>query len=701
MSVALEVKEAQNTGMTPEQRLVKALKDEEDRGMAVTREWTDLWRENLRYFFSDQLHGKKRHKDWDWIVVNYIWPSAMQEAAKISQHIPQFTCDPWEEGDADAAEAWQGWLQWTWERGLNEEGMELEQLKAILCGKIYGYRIYKLYWEPRNEWDPAKSKWVGEVKGKLWKPTSFWATGEESIQDGSCGTSRYVDLEYALARWPDYRKQLELEAGKVTEEGDGTNDFIKGQTGSSGTYPGTGHGGSDRGPDYTDFNKLLDRVLDAVGPQRRAEDKTKYVKISETWFKDYTEIDRKFVEVIPSEVLLRQGMIRQMGPMFVDSMGSEVNADNWPVNEKKWKEPKFPNGRYVLRCGDTILNSDEPDQVWPYRLWPFIICPHYIVPFMWQGTDAVQLVKTAQDMINVSVSHLVNHMKQFGDPKIAVERGAIDSPKPRDKRHFRIGSGAGAIIRLAKGGLAKFKILDPPNSSPVIYSLYQLFSQEYKNMVGMQDIAQGKKSAGDLTATEASYLAGSANDRITLQLSIERSWVKRIAQLAAEICQQNYEPERLVRILGENAVPGIMQISQKAKDVKYDIHVQIGSSMPFDAEKRIARYMQGNQLLMGPPSPMLPELFRALDIPNWRKILSRHEIWKQWMAYLQLSEAVKKGEVPPEQAAKMVTQQAIQQFFASTPQSQPGQPGQPGQKPQGQPQAQPAQEQGQPSAGNQ
>jgi len=665
MGIALEVKDNPSTGLAPKDRLVKALKDEEDKGMAVTRAWTSMWQENLNYFFSEQLVGKKKHKDWDWIVINYIWPSAMQEAAKITRAEPQFICDPWEPGDSEAAEAWQGWLQWMWERGLNDEGMALEQLKAILCGKIYGYRVYKLFWEPKVDWDDSKipGRWLGDVKGKLWKPTLFWATGEESINDGSCGTVRYVELEYALDRWPDYKKQLQEQADKDTGEMmEGGGPDIIGQRSGQGSYPGAGYGGIDRGPDG-EGNKLLNQILQSLGASRKKTDKpdtTKYVKISETWFHDYTEDPKEFTEPVPKEELLASGAIYTEGVQLFDSITRQPLApENWPKREPvKWKSPRFPRGRYILRTGDTILNEDEADQVYQYRVWPFITSPHYVIPFMWQGSDAVQLVKTCQDMINVSVSHLVNHMKQYGDPKVAVERGAIDSPKARDKRHFTIGAGAGAIIRLAKGGLGKFKYMDPPSSSPVIGFLYQLFAQEFKNNIGLQDIAQGKKTSGDLTATESSYLAISAQDRVSLQMTLERLWIQRIGQMAAEICQKNYEPERLVRILGENAIPGVVQISSQMKDVKYDVQVQVSSSLPFDAEKRIARYMQANGLMQGPPSPMLPELLRVLEIPNWRKILERHAGWTEWMAFNAVLQGVQAGKIPPEQGMQMLMQKA-------------------------------------------
>ncbi|MCK5018030.1 MAG: hypothetical protein KAS32_13320, partial [Candidatus Peribacteraceae bacterium] len=55
--------------------ILKRAKKSEEAGMKRTKDWTDMWQTSIRYYFSDQLHGRKTHKDWEWIVVNYIWPS--------------------------------------------------------------------------------------------------------------------------------------------------------------------------------------------------------------------------------------------------------------------------------------------------------------------------------------------------------------------------------------------------------------------------------------------------------------------------------------------------------------------------------------------------------------------------------------------------------------------------------------------------
>jgi hypothetical protein len=93
--------------------------------------------------------------------------------------------------------------------------------------------------------------------------------------------------------------------------------------------------------------------------------------------------------------------------------------------------------------------------------------------------------------------------------------------------------------------------------------------------------------------------------------------------------------------------------------------------------------MQANQLLIGPPSPMLPELMRALEIPGWRKILQRHALWVEWMQFQQMMQAVQKGEMDPQAAVNAIMQKAMQvigpkiQQAQATQGPQPKEPGAP------------------------
>lgn len=644
-------------------------KEREEAGMEITRRWVSMWQTSLRYFLSDQLHGYKRHKKWDWVIINYIWPSIMQEMAKLSRNF-KMVVSATEPDDMEIAEAFQGFLQWQWKKGLHRHGMRIEQLRAIMDGKLYGYRISKILWEGKVRWSPKKRRWLGEVRHRLWHPAMFWASDNEYINDGDCGTVRYLELSYALSLWPDYKNELEENAVSYEQMiTGGGGDTVRGQTSTSGTYPSAGTGGTDKGPSSSDTNNLLDLVLtsDRIGGMSGSTgDKRRYCKISEAYLKDYTEEHK--VEDVPvdPDVLLQSGAIQQgVSGEYLTADNLPVTSEMWPNERLEWDEPPYPNGRYVIRNEDTILNPDKEDQRYPHSVWPFVVTPHYLLPHMWQGSDAITLYRRTQDHINVTVSHLVNNMKQFGDPRIAVEQDALAVPPGRTEKRFSVMRGAGAIIRLARGGLNRFQVIPPMPLGQGNVMLYQLFAQEYKNIQGLQDIAQGKKTTGQTTATEAQFLAMSSNDRIKLQNIFEEEWALQIANLVAEMDQYHYDTGRIIRIIGDDQVIGATQITDRSKEAIFDIDIEPSEGLPYDEDKRIEKYKIAYELLNQPtPNPLLPEFLRVLGISAWQKLLQRHAGWAEFIAFEQLIAGVEEGKIAPEDAVKLLVQRATERIMS-------------------------------------
>jgi hypothetical protein len=653
--------------LTTKEGLLEYLKIVETAGMTRTGDWASMWQTSIRYYFSDQLEGQKVHKDWDWVVLNYIWPAHIAEIAKLTRNAHTIVAEPWEDSDSEAAEAWQALLQWLWTKGLNGRGMRREQMQTILDQQLFGYSVTKTFWQDKDEWDVEQQAFIGNVKTRLWHPAEFWATDDERIDDGDCGTERVIDLEEAIKLFPDHKKELEEEADKFVD-GPSESSFtsIRGQLSSTGTYPGEGKGGIDPGTKRVGAGMLLNLILRSDKLNKPNDDtkqkaSVKLVKINETFISDPLEKSRETEESIPPEELIARGQIIKQGGIFLDAeTGQPIEPEDFPTRTTGTEKiPVYPRGRVILHVGDVIL-SDEP---YKYSRWPFVITPHYLLPHMWQGIDAVQLYKSTQDMINVSTSHLFNNMKQYGDRKVMIEEGAIRAPKGKDKAMYRIGKGAGSVIRVALGAIKgqRIKFVEPSQIPPAATQLYSLFAQEFKNIQGLQSIAKGEKQPGKMTAAESNILAISSNDRIQLQSVFQDEWIRETASLLAEIIKDKYEPGRWVRITGEDNSLGIQQITEGLKNTKFDVDILPALTLPFDKEKRQQSYLTANQIVTQPiASPMTDILLRELEIPGWKKILKRYESWTQFLAFNQLIEAVKSGETDPRSAL----QQLIKRFEA-------------------------------------
>lgn len=641
--------------------LLKYVDKLETKGMAITKQWHDVWGEAMRYFFSQHdLGNMKRHTDWDFIVINYIWPTAIQEIAKLAKNNPKIYASGRSSDDSDAAMIWQGATQWQWESALK---MRLNQIAAIFCGKIFGYRVSKVYWENKVSWDDEGKKWVGDVRYKLWHPAHFWADGQEDINDGNCGTVRYVTLEYAQKMWPKFKRELAEIAKNSKDDGDKSFGSVafKSATKSDGTTVEY----DDENIEKIPASKILS-LIDGVDEIAENDD-TKYVRLSEIYIKDEQETHKKIESDVPPQELIMSGQAVDIGGMLYGTDNMPITPENWPnMVVAEYDEPVYPNGRLVITAGEgdnrIILNPDIEEQKWQFRSWPFVTVPHYLLPFMWQGINAVTLYKSTQDMVNISVSHMINNLKMFGDPVRVVEDDAV-ALNPKTKKPWAIISAAGAIIRLAKGRISSYKTEPPMPLSPAALQLYELLTQEYRNMTGLQGIGQGVQLKGGTTATEAQTLAISSNDRIFLQSVYEDEWVKQVATLIAEIMQFYYDEGRWVRIVGDDSIAGIQQITSKEKAAQYDIMVEPGATLPFDEEKRILKYEKAYQLLAQPvANPMMPDMLRALGIPNWKKLLDEMPAYKQYLGITKLYKAVTSGQMMPEQATQIIYQEATKLF---------------------------------------
>ncbi|TSA52238.1 MAG: hypothetical protein D4R45_07320 [Planctomycetaceae bacterium] len=125
--------------------------------------------------------------------------------------------------------------------------------------------------------------------------------------------------------------------------------------------------------------------------------------------------------------------------------------------------------------------------------------------------------------------------------------------------------------------------------------------------------------------------------------------------------QLHYDEGRYIKIIGEDTLNGVKQITSGLKNARYDISVVPGMTLPFDEEKRIAKLKMAYELLMQPTAnPMLPEMLRALDVPNWKKILDEYPVWQDYQALLRLVEGVKSGQVDPNQAMTMIVNRLMQ-----------------------------------------
>jgi len=608
------------------------LDDIRDAGMTVTKQWMNMWFTAIQYAWGQQLQGWNLKENWEYVVVNRIYPLMFQTIAKLAGNNPKILTHAWDdeqEGATEYAEKWAGHLQYLWQSPY-ELNMRLKLIKGLLDCAVFGYMVGKTQWEPkpRGGWANDQKRWIGKTAERFCHPAMFWAdSSAETIEDAeNCGTTRRVKLEWAVNRWPEYKTEIEAEAYTASDPEYTAGDMItyKDQKGSTLSVSRQNM-----------FSRLVSLILNqgaATGAGQSADatavEAQKYVNIEEFYWRDYSEEHKEIPDIVPEDILERQGVIVKDPEtnLFIDPKTGEPLAD-WPKQTvQEYDEPKFPNGRFVLRIGRTILNPEDEDQVYKESRWPFSVMPYHILPHMWQGGNAVEMSRNNNDFLNITVSSMVNQVRRTADPTKIIEAGAL--AKGRDgkvrSKHDDI-TGLGKIIVAARGKLKAIGNLEEPHLDPAVERLAYLLKQDIDDQSFMQDVARGAAQKGQQTKAEIIRLNQNALDYVGLQGIFLDKWIDDTATLIAELCQRNYEPERLMKMLSDEVKSG-MKANQQMLDVRFDVNIEPGSTLPFDEEKKQQEYMAAYQLLENPiPNPMIEDALRVLNISKRKEILDKYQ----------------------------------------------------------------------------
>lgn len=636
------------------------LDDIRDAGMTVTQKWLSLWFTAIQYAWGQQLQGWKLKEKWQYVVVNRIYPLMFQTIAKLAGNHPKILTHAWDdeqEGATEYAERWAGHLNYLWQSPY-ELNMRLKLIKGLLDCAVFGYMVGGPQWElrPRGGWDDTDKNWVGKTMQRFYHPAFFWVdpSAETIAEAENCGTRRKVKMEWAQARWPDYKKEIEAEAYVASDPKytAGDNIIYEDQKGSTLSVSRQNM-----------FSKLISLMMSqgtvtgtGVTTDATGGDMQKYVDLEQICWHDYSFDHKKIPDNIPEEVLERQGkLVRDPETnMFLDPI-TQKPLDPWPQQIiKEYDQPKFPNGRFVLRINRTILNPEDKEQVYKESRWPFMVMPYHILPHMWQGGNAVEMSRNNNDFLNITISSMVNQVMRTADPTKLVEKGALAKSregKIRVKQAEAI-TGIGKIVVMAKGAIKRIANLEHPPLDPAVYKLAEVLKQDIDDQMFMQDVARGAAQKGQQTKAEIIRLNQNALDYVGLQGIFLDKWIDDTMTLIAELCQRNYEPERLMKMLADE-VKSSMKVDQQALDVRFDVNIEPGSTLPFDEEKKQAEYAAAYQLLENPvPNPMIEDMLRVLNISKRKEILEKYQGLQLFRKFIMLGAIM--NEMEPEKVQAFI-----------------------------------------------
>jgi len=609
--------------------------------------WLQIYRDGLNYAFNNQLANKKLKDGWDPITANYIFPAMMQELAILSQRYTTVLARPTEDSDSQYADMWQSHLQWLYEEDLN---MEEFLLRAALDAKIAGYSVAKTLWEPepRNGWDIQNKRWIGRLRCALIRPEYFGSDPEaETLDEASyIFTARRAHKEWVKRRWPGHDEEIDAAANEDDAWNDRTQRIYD-------TIVITDK--PDIGPNEGDQARLVS-LLTGVKTARLNDDarEGQYVTIEEFHYQDYeTRNGETRGDDIPEEELIQKGLAFREGTILrSNETGVALGPNNWPTKDGlTYKEPMYPRGRMILRIGETLLNPDTKDQIYPYERQPFVIGVNHLLPHTWRGLNNVEMARGLQDWVNISIQHLGAAVKHFGDPQWVVEEGAVEGAKTPRKLAQRIKSAAGKIIFVSKGKIDKIRREPAPALSTGVISTFTLMAQELRDQTGIQEVGLGRAQEGQQTKHEIVRLETNTRLRTALSHKLLDQFLVRLWRNIAELAQRNYEPERVLRVIGKRHAPTITEYNQGMADVRFDIQIEAGTKLPFDVEKKRMNLTEAMGIL-GPLPTLVERYLEASEIMNPEEVIAE---WQQMQLQLQQQAQQQEAEGTPNAGTKTNT----------------------------------------------
>lgn len=608
-----------DTIKTPEDKLRVRIDEMRDSSKNQLRSLRSRWIDSIRDYRpqistqnqrdgvgNNKLQKKRRGND---LIQNgsgnRIASIIDQQISMIYENNPRAFFLPKENDDMAFAKDLESLTKWRMDR------IQLRQklIKGGLYSKLFGFQAFHVYWDDSLPDD-------SDVNARILWPESLIIDPKlesQNPEEGDyVGYDRMINLDYAKRKWP--RKASKIQAQMATED----------------TGYGLGGGGDNAGSDQLarELGHATQGTLD-----RPFSDKEKQVQMTVIWFKDYAQDSFKVKK--PLQMLMEEGLVIvddfTKRHIWADT-GIEWTEESSP--EETVKTPKYPYGRHVIKIGEVILE----DFAWGYdpdldtvkrRSWPIAIAVNKLIPGVWFGQDECEGLRADQNTADVCLQNITEHAYSAAHPV-----REVDASKLVNAQSVTNQLSGGVLLVKGKNAMAMHNAGSMPQD---VFSLLKISQSNMEISAGISGQSIGREGSSQQTATEIAALQRASRGKVGITSSFVDELVNRLYVLSAEAIQFNYDEGRIVRILGENGDSQMtaINITRQLKDVKFDVEVEAGSTLPNDKQQKKVDAQEVFGLV---GLPYLPNVLEAYEVKNIDGILKEHQeyqLFQQFGPFLQ------------------------------------------------------------------
>ena len=246
-------------------------------------------------------------------------------------------------------------------------------------------------------------------------------------------------------------------------------------------------------------------------------------------------------------------------------------------------QPKYPNGRHILRFGTKQIVVDE---AWPTKNWPIVVGRYVKIPHTWRGLNAVEIQRTLQDGVNNIDSHIVNYINNHSDAWIKYEEGSLAGAPKGAKIGDRMKSIRGLLVPCKTGQMEKVKRDSAPPMSDSLLKAREVVTSDLRTAIGMEDQGLGR-SDRVTTATEA--LRAEQNSKVRTAMvggSGLDPWAIEVMETVAQFEQHYLDPDELLSVVDDSGEVQQLMASELDTDIDLHLSLTITTDMPFDRERQ-------------------------------------------------------------------------------------------------------------------
>lgn len=210
-----------------------------------------------------------------------------------------------------------------------------------------------------------------------------------------------------------------------------------------------------------------------------------------------------------------------------------------------WTRDEEGRMRLLIVANDVLLEDDYSpydDDDYPYAVFNLIPTLDTI-----QGRSLIQFIEGLQDLLNATVSNLIDQQRFSADPMMGVASTNLEEAQLLENQ-------PGSILpdaHLAAQGSPGYYWLQGPGFNQAWLQIQEIMNGYMDSILGRVDILRGERPAGVNTLGGLEIVREQANIRVRSMLRWVHASLKRVFKLTLSRLRQFAKDERRLRIVGK------------------------------------------------------------------------------------------------------------------------------------------------------